>query len=374
MKVDITGDIKNTEQLFLEKMQKEGVADIGCNPSLIDIIRNTWKWPVVKAFYFLDSQPAAFLSAVKIRKKWVALPHFDHGSLWVSHQLVNQSHLARRASYEKEIHHFLYRLFIRAMVGEDVSLRKSYAFSIHLSENPETDLQLLRSDKTIQLVCRSHFPILNYHIDNKVIPVVQLAETPLLQMQHFSGNVRRKINKSRLNGFTLQTGGQELLEDFYQVYRSNIQRLGSLGLPGFFFKNLIRFYQHGQVKIFIAYHHGIPAGASILLTFHNRAENGWFSSKKAFNRLYVTYFLHAAMMEYAIKAGCSTYSFGRSTKNSTGHVYKQQWATNDMPLYVNSIRKLRDPASGYPLVRRLLRWVPKQVASWLDGPVSQMIY
>jgi hypothetical protein len=374
MKVEATVNSKNTEKLFLEEMKNEGVVDIGCNPSLAEIINKTWGWPAVKVFYFLNKQPAAFLSAVRIEKKWVALPHFDHGSLWFSPKVLMDDSLARFPKDEKEIHQFLYNIFARA-TAEMVAMPKKFcSYAIDLTGMEATGDQPLQVNPSIQLVCRSHLPLFKYHIENKVIPILQLAENRQQQLQAFSSNVRRKINKSRSNGFTLQTGGLELLEDFYPVYRGNIRRLGSFGLPKKFFRNLLHLYQNGQAKVFMAYHGGKPAGASILLTFLNRAENGWFSSVRSFNRLYVTYFLHDAMMDYAIKAGCNTYSFGRSTRNSPGHIYKQQWGTFDTPLYFNATRKMHDAASGHQLIRCILRWIPKQVSSLFDGPVSRIIY
>jgi hypothetical protein len=374
MKVEATVNSKNTEKLFLLEMKNEGVVDIGCNPSLAEIINKTWGWPAVKVFYLLNNQPAAFLSAVRIEKKWVALPHFDHGSLWVSRQLVTDGKGARFPKGEKEIHQFLYNIFATATAEMVAVPKKCHSYTIDLTGMKATGDQPLQVNPAIQFVCRSHLPLFRYHIENKVIPVLQLAGNRQQQLQAFSSNVRRKINKSRSNGFVLQTGGIELLGDFYKVYRSNIRRLGSFGLPKLFFKNLLHLYQNGQAVAFVAYLGGKPAGASILLTFLNRAENGWFSSLKPLNRLYVTYFLHDAMMDYAIKAGCASYSFGRSTRNSPGHIYKQQWGTCDTPLYLNATRKMHDATSGHQFTRCIVRWMPKQVSSLLDNLVARIIW
>jgi len=375
MDVSIISNASLIEQEIVNKMKQAGVSDIGCNPSLTDVINKTWKWPAFKIYFYFDEQLIAFASSIKIGKKHISMPHFDHGSLWISHELKSFLTQNTNQSYEILLQNLFYSKLIEILSETKISSRTTLAIKFCLMQN---DFVMSEQPnglrKNVHLSCRSSHPLLNSQDDRKVVPTLNLSHNWQKQISTFSDNVRRKINKSNKNRLIIKTGGKELIDDFYKVYRSNIHQLGSFGLPQLFFHNLLESYNYGQVQIFVSYYDNRAVGAAILMIYANAAENGWFASLKPFNRFYTTYSLHAAMIEFAINAGCSTYSFGRSTKQSKGHLYKKQWGTYDVPMYFNSNKKASFANERFEWIRPLLRKLPSKILRSFDWPVSQFIY
>jgi hypothetical protein len=364
---------KQIEELLIEKMKQSGVQNIGCNPSLPEVICQTWKWPSLKVFFVANHEPMAFLSVVLVGKTWVSLPHFDHGSLWVNPEFIEMVAPSENFSTQN-FHNYFYLKLLEIVCTNKLTIN---ANAIKIEINPQTiDFSKTGKEQKCKMnfACRSHLKLLNHHYENKIVPTINLMESWQQQFRRFNGNVRRKINKSLRNQITIQTGSFELVDAFYEVYRSNIHRLGSFGLPKTFFQNLLKNYQHGASEIFLARRQGKIAGAAILLTFLNVAENGWFSSVESYNRLYVTYRLHAAMMESAIGRGCNSYSFGRSTLNSSGHYYKQQWDATDVPLYFNTTKPGIFSLSQIEFVKKYFKHLPMAILKPFDKPVSHIIY
>lgn len=124
-------------------------------------------------------------------------------------------------------------------------------------------------------------------------------------LRQMTAGPARKIRKALKNGLETRACGTELFDDFYSIYRENIKRLGSFGLPPMFFELLLSNYRRGEAVVVVCYHNGFVIGASILLTFAGYAENLCFATARHFNRLYISYLLHYTMLCRAQQAGFS---------------------------------------------------------------------
>jgi predicted N-acyltransferase len=164
-----------------------------------------------------------------------------------------------------------------------------------------------------------------------------------------------------------------LLSEFYEVYSCNMHYLGSPALGKIFFKTLLEEYCNGKARIFVAKKDGKPIGASISLSYLNTTENIHFSSLRKMNSYYPSYLLHYEMMNQAISDGSTIYSFGRSTRDSGVHKYKQQWEVQDKTIYYNYTRNpglsLRDLSILTTLWKKLPYALHKKVGSYIAGRV-----
>jgi hypothetical protein len=89
--------------------------------------------------------------------------------------------------------------------------------------------------------------------------------------------------------------------------------------------------------------------------------------------MYASYVLHHAMIGDGINKKCHTYSFGRSTRRSGVHRFKQQWGAKDVPLMWAQYpaQKLNLRKQGWlGIVWKLLPWPVRQyggryLAKWI---------
>lgn len=166
----------------------------------------------------------------------------------------------------------------------------------------------------------------------KIASWLNLSESIDEQMHAFNPNLRRKIRKGLQNGFSVEQGSTNLLNDFWHVYARHIDRLGSVALPKRFFDNLLHQYTQGHVSIFLLRYKGRVVGGAFNLAYSGFYENGWFVTLHHVQGQYASYVLHHAMIAHAISLKCHTYSFGRSSTGSGVHRFKHQWGANDVPL------------------------------------------
>ncbi len=360
-----------------EIKQYDSEISIGNNPALTGIIQKTWGWPAIHVFFSLNGNPVTHFQALKIREFWVSLPHFDHGGLWINTKKLTDFILNTTgiSLTEERLHQFLLNTIQQVLNKIFEQNLKSKLVNIKLEESDLVGMDgHIAGNNSVALKCRSKYPLLSYHVNNKVLSTINLQASIETQMETFSGNVRRKIRKASKNGIKIKIGGAELLGEFFSVYRKNIHQLGSFGLPQKFFSNLIGTYEFGLSKVIIAEYNGKNIGAAIYFDFLAYAENAWFASLQEANHLYVTYALHNEMIKMAIENQCRMYSFGRSTRDSGVHRYKKQWGASDETLYINSTSKINDSGPLQKLAGPVIKILPQSLVRVFDSPVSKIIY
>ncbi len=345
------------------------------NPALVDVIAKTWRWRQQQVAFFFEGRMLAMLSASKIGSVWMSLPHFDHGAIWVDLEWLS---LKLEDTKNREIdvrgfYLFFIQRFLQIVDTDNKEKSNIKLFEVVLDDGfPFSDSEEINFVKRFR--CRSHVRLLDFFNDTKTVPTIKLPAQLENLLAVFPANVRRKIRKSFKNGITVKSGGGELMDLFYGVYTANIKKHGSFGLPKRFFRNLMNNYKNGKVNIVLAYYEKVVVGAAIIQTFNGVVENIAFATSKPFNYLYISYALHYSMMKIAIDDQCTSYSFGRSTAGSTGHHYKKQWGTTDVPLFFNDSEKEVQINSGSKIINAILRHIPAIIRQPFDNIVSYYKY
>lgn len=348
------------------------------NPILPDIIHQSWGWPFIYIEFEFQDRMVAHVSFVRIRKNWVSLPHFDHDSLWVD-AVYLQEHLTNNdfqsSDFLAEISSFFFHRAIIVLEKAEGVFYPGTVISVKLEpEDFRKDEKNRELHSGFRMLVRNRHQVFPFCDRSKVIPELLLPESYDDQWEKFSSNVRRKIRKARKNGIVIEYGGVERVHEFYDVYRKNIRGIGSFALPKRFFKHLVSGYRFGEARVFIATIGDKIVGGAILLTFSCYAENAWFATLQDYNRYYVSYALHDAMIRFSADKHSSVYSFGRSTVNSSGHRYKQQWGTTDIPMILSSSEKIRINPAKLTFAKKMIRLLPEAIVNRLDNPVSRIIY
>ena len=353
-----------------------GPPSIAVNPCVPGILQRTWGWDIIRLEVMTAGRMAALFTAMRIGNTLVSLPHFNHGGLWFDAGAIRAAGLPLPGD-EKEalpgVHQGLMQGIIRFL--ENSILEKGRDHHLKMEIDPEffSRNEILHATK-LKLQYRSPYKETPHAVTGKVNSFMSLTPGKSGFPEDYPSSVRRKVRKAMRNNLEVSIGGAELVDDFYGVYRPNIRELGSFGLPLAFFRNLAEGYTEGLCRMVIVRHSGKPVGSAVLLTFGRQAENAWFATLGEYNRLYVSYLLHHAMIQEALEQGCSNYCMGRSTEGSGVHLYKQQWASYEERLVMNATFRQGNPSRLYPIVKPLVKRIPLPLAKQADKILAKRIY
>lgn len=298
------------------------------HPKLPGIIANAFGWKALEVV----SEKGWKMGLVCTGKSLVSLPHFSYGALWANPAL-----------------------------DEPVSAVKMYMHQLHF-------------DKGFAGIEYRH---LGPATDNKTLKVaswLKLGSDFGQQWEGFSSNLRRKISKAERHGLIVEQGGMELLPAFYHVYARHMAKLGSGALRKKFFSLLLDNFNDGFAGIFLVKHQGKVIGGAFNLAYRGFYENGWFATLHPYQSMYASYLLHKAMIAHAIRLGCHTYSFGRSTLGGGVHVFKKQWGTYDVPLAWLSFPEEVINVRRQGWIRKIWRHIPYRLGRTVGNYVAKWIY
>lgn len=297
---------------------------MGDNQCLPKIIADTFRWEAIQIEYNDYKGQSMVFGACRIRKKIVLLPHFSYGPFAPPAEVHTIFNELTAQGYTCE-----WRLFEKA-----------------------TD----------------------FVFTDKVSSILLLQHTADGQFNLLNTNLRRKIRKSALNGITTKPGRSELLYDFYEIYSRNMHRLGSPALPRKWFANVLTNYTNGEALLWCAYLNNKPAGAAFMLEYKGFYEACWFSTLHEFNYLYTSYGLYWAMIRFAVENKGLKFSFGRSSKDSGVHKYKQQWGSIDLPLVWNYSHPQGKNIRSFTFLTKLWKLLPYRLARFLGPFVAGRFY
>lgn len=294
---------------------------LGCNRSLPAIVAATFGWEAVNIKADFESGETLYFGACRKGRKIVLLPMFSYGP----------------------------------------------------NARPEIAGEILKSLKSQGYSCEWRLTVKasEFVYTNKVATILSLTDDEEQQFGRLKPNVRRKIRKCSSNGIRVIKGGMELLAGFYEVYSIEMHRLGSPALPKRWFANLLEKYRYGEASVWCAYLDNHLVGTAFLLENELFFEACWFATLNKYNKYYTSYGLYWAMIRHAIHEKGLWFSFGRSSYMSGVHIYKQQWGSEDIPLFWNYSNEQPKNIRSFTMLNKLWGMLPFQVAKivgpWISG-------
>jgi FemAB-related protein (PEP-CTERM system-associated) len=166
----------------------------------------------------------------------------------------------------------------------------------------------------------------------KVSMILELPDTPDELWQFFDSKLRSQIKKPMKEGMTVETGGIEQLDNFYEVFSENMRDLGTPVYGKVFFENIFKYYPE-HTKICTVKLKEAPVASGFLIGFKKRLEIPWASSLKEYNRFSPNMLLYWSVLKFAIENGYKQFDFGRSSIDSGTYKFKEQWGAKPMQLY-----------------------------------------
>ncbi|MBE0646701.1 MAG: peptidoglycan bridge formation glycyltransferase FemA/FemB family protein [Bacteroidales bacterium] len=300
-----------------------GIELIGNNPCIPNIIGQTFHWKPVSI-----QKNGLVIRAICTGKEIVSLPHLSYGNIWIQKSTTVQSVEDRLSGYMDH------------------------------SPFPSIELRYLSPDSSSG---SSEKIITCKNVEHK---------NPI----HFRSNLRRKINKAKNNGFYIESGGLELLDEFYKIYTAHLRTLGSASLSRKWFRELLTHYTGGFCGIFLLKKNRHTVGAALNLEYHGFYENCYVAVLKPFQQDYGSYALFEIMIQHARQLNCQIFSFGRSIKGSGVHQFKRQWDTFDIPLIWLRSDKLSINPRKHRWVLGIWKKVPYFIKKLVNHYIAKWIY
>lgn len=251
-------------------------------------------------------------------------------------------------------------------------LQKSLLFGTHLCSLPYADAAgILADDAEVAkvLLAEAHRLMQETHASwvelrheeplgdslhdrtDKVTLRLALPPDPDALWNSLSPKVRNQVRKAEREGVEVHDGSLELLNDFHRVYVRNMRDLGSPPHSLRFFRAVADHFSDA-CRVFVGRLDDQVVGASFTLTDGTGMRVPWAASDWRFRRSNANMLVYRHMLKRACERGCPRFDFGRSTRGSGTHKFKQQWGAEEVPL---TWQYLLPQGKGLPEVRPTAR-------------------
>jgi FemAB-related protein (PEP-CTERM system-associated) len=144
--------------------------------------------------------------------------------------------------------------------------------------------------------------------------------------------VRNQVRKAEKSGLTIESGGRDLIPDFYRVFAHNMRDLGTPVYSRRLFEEVCAEFPEAA-RVFLVKHQQTTVAAGVTLRHRNTVEVPWASSLAAYRAMCPNNLLYWRVIEWAIDNGIPSLDFGRSTPDEGTYHFKQQWGAVPQALY-----------------------------------------
>ncbi len=166
------------------------------------------------------------------------------------------------------------------------------------------------------------------HKVTMLLPLLRSAETMFAKVDK---SVRNQIRKAQKSDLTTESGGVELVGEFYDVFCRNMRDLGTPVYSRRFFEEILRVFPD-RARVFIVRKGRQAIAGGFTLGYRGSIEVPWASSLREHRSICPNYLLYWTMIEFAIAHGFDQFDFGRSTPDDGPYKFKKQWGAQVVPL------------------------------------------
>lgn len=167
---------------------------------------------------------------------------------------------------------------------------------------------------------------------DKVTLRLTLPPTPEELWDSLKAKLRNQVRKPQQSGLTAQSGGAELVDDFFAVYSRNMRDLGSPQHSKRFFQIIADTFA-SVVRLYVVRQADRPVAASLTLANGQTICVPWAGSDWRISDLCGNMLLYWTMLEDSCRRGAKCFDFGRSTLDSGTYRFKKQWGAAEVQLY-----------------------------------------
>lgn len=167
---------------------------------------------------------------------------------------------------------------------------------------------------------------------DKVNMVLPLPNDPEELWRSIKGKVRNQVRKAEKSGLTVEFGGAEKLDGFYDVFAINMRDLGSPVHAKRFFQAILNAFDR-DARIGLVRHGEQVVGGLVALAFRDTLTVPWASCLRDYFHLCPNMILYWQTLRLACLEGFDKFDFGRSTRNVGTYRFKKQWGAQEEQLF-----------------------------------------
>src|SRR6266487_1571868 len=119
---------------------------------------------------------------------------------------------------------------------------------------------------------------------HKVTMILELEPSVETQWKGFDPKLRNQVRKAEKSGLWIQTGGKELLDDFYTVFARNMRDLGTPVYGMAFFESILRNFCTSTMILVVRLEEQ-PIAAGLISVFKDTVEMPWAGSLREHRNL-----------------------------------------------------------------------------------------
>jgi serine/alanine adding enzyme len=142
--------------------------------------------------------------------------------------------------------------------------------------------------------------------------------------------VRTQVRKGQAQGFSIDWGGVELLDDFYGVFAQNMRDLGTPVYGKGLFRGALLALQP-DAELCVVRLGGRPVAGALAVHGHGITEVPSASVERQFRSTAANSYMYWELIRRAIERGQRIFDFGRSTIDSGTYAFKKKWGAIPEP-------------------------------------------
>jgi len=166
----------------------------------------------------------------------------------------------------------------------------------------------------------------------KITMVLPLLDDPDAMFSTFKAKLRSQIRRPIREGVSVQFGGVELLDDFYDVFCVNMRDLGTPPYSKKLFRNILTAFPE-NTYIAIAKKENEAVGCAFLIGHKDTLEIPWASTLRKYNSIGVNMLMYSEIIRSAIEKKYKFFDFGRCSRGAGTHKFKKQWGSEERQLF-----------------------------------------
>jgi FemAB-related protein (PEP-CTERM system-associated) len=167
---------------------------------------------------------------------------------------------------------------------------------------------------------------------HKVTMLLPLEEASESMWNRLDRKVRNQVRKAEKSGVTVESGGLDLLDDFYRVFARNMRDLGTPVYGKRLFAAILKEFPD-DARVHVARVNGITIAGALSYAYGEWIEVPSASSLREHRSLCPNHLLYWSIMTAAIAAGRRVFDFGRSTPHDGTYNFKEQWGASPSQLW-----------------------------------------
>jgi FemAB-related protein (PEP-CTERM system-associated) len=210
---------------------------------------------------------------------------------------------------------------------------------------------------------------------DKISMLLELPATVEELGKRLGSKLRSQIKRAEREQPEVAVGGAELLGEFYPVFCSVMRDLGTPVYARRFFDDVFACLGT-RAQVVVLRVRGKAVSGAVLVRWRDGMEIPWAATLSDFRATAINMRLYWEVLQLCVVQGCRRFDFGRSTRGSGPHRFKEQWGAKPLQLHWRKwgVQEEVDAAApaGASLGLAVKVWsrLPLPVANWLGPMIS----